>query len=187
MKLLSKPFYITLLILGVILAGCPYEGDVEISTYEEASKVDKKLYDLWVSFNEEGGKQELLITKLEKAVLKVNHKVFNKKNQLESSEKYRVYSCTVGDYEIFNIEKEDGKYLYCKYGWTGKNEIYVQYINGKFMENNFKTDSVTTKGLREFISDNVNKEELYGEKVEFYRKGSLEYEKVRVFMKKSGF
>lgn len=180
-------FYIPLILIALILMACPYEGEVEISTYEEAVKVDKKLLDIWVSFNEEGGKQELSINKLERAVLQIYHKQFGPGNKLESREKYRVYASQIGEYDIFNIEKEDGKYMYCKYGWTGKNEVYIQFIDADYMESNFKKDSVTASNLKSFITDNVNKESLYGEKVEFYRKDSPEYEKVRRFIRKSGF
>jgi hypothetical protein len=53
MKSLYKPLYIALIILGLILSGCPYEGE----------------------------KQELSISKLEKAVLQIYHKVINKKTK----------------------------------------------------------------------------------------------------------
>ena len=55
------------------------------------------------------------------------------------------------------------------------------------MEKKFKVDTVTTENLRAFITENVNKEAMYGDKLEFYRKGSPEYDKVRMFMRKSGF
>ena len=167
---------------------CPYESKVEINTYEESIKTDKKLLDEWVSFHEEGGREELSIAKLERAVLQVYHKQFGKNNKLEVRESYRVYATEVGEYELFNIEtKDEGRYLFAKYGWTGKNEIYIQFIDAAFMENNFTEDTVTTKNLRAFITENVNTEKMYGDKIEFYRKHSPEYEKVRIFMRKSGF
>ena len=184
---MKRLIHLSLVIIGLTLIGCPYEASVEICTYEEAVKSDKKLLDEWVSFNEEGGRQELSISKLEKSVLQVYHKQFGKNNKLESRESYRVYACEVGEYDIFNIEKEDGKYSFCKYGWTGKNEIYIQYINKDFMINKFKEDSITSSNLKSFITQNVNNEKMYSNKIEFYRKHSIEYEKVRMFMKKSGF
>ena len=185
---MKRVLYTTLIALGLVLMACPYEGKVDISTYEEAVKTDKKLLGEWVSFNDEGGKQELSINKLEKSVLQVYHKQFGAKNKLESRGNYRVYASEVGEYDVFNIEtKDEKKFFYAKYGWTGKNEIYVQMINADYMEENFKVDTVTTKNLRAFITENVNKEKMYDEKVEFYRKHSPEYEKVRMFMRKSGF
>ena len=166
---------------------CPYEGEVELNTYEEAVKVDKKLIDKWVSFNDDGGRQELTISKLTRSVLQVYHMEFSKGNKLASREGYRVYASEVGEYDIFNIEKKDGKYLFSKYGWTGKNEFYVQFISEDYMEKNFKVDSVTTENLRDFMTENVNIEAMYDEKLEFYRKHSPEYEKVRMYMRKSGF
>ncbi|PCJ26366.1 MAG: hypothetical protein COA97_06180 [Flavobacteriales bacterium] len=166
---------------------CPYEGEVEINTYEESVKIDKKLIDEWVSFNEEGGREELSISKLARSVFQVYHKQYGKGNKLESRESYRAYASEVGNYDIFNIESKDGKYLFSKYGWTGKNEFYIQFIDADYMEKKFKVDTVTTENLRAFITENVNKEAMYGDKLEFYRKGSPEYDKVRMFMRKSGF
>ena len=184
---MNKLLYITIISLALVLMACPYEGDVELNTYEESVKIDKKLVDEWVSFNEEGGREELSISKLARSVYQVYHKQYSKGNKLESRESYRAYGSEVGDYDVFNIEKKDGKYLYSKYGWTGKNEFYVQFVDADYMEKNFKVDSVTTDNLRAFITENVNKEAMFSEKLEFYRKNSPEYHKVRVFMKKSGF
>ena len=185
---MSKLLYITFVLIGLTLMACPYESKVELNTYEQAIKTDKKLLDQWVSFHKEGGREELSISKLEKAVLQVYHKQFGKTNKLESRESYRVYATEINEYEILTIEtKDENKYLFAKYGWTGKNEFYIQFVDANYMENNFKEDTVTTKKLRAFITEHVNKENLYTNKIEFYRKHSPEYEKVRMFMKKSGF
>lgn len=179
--------YSTLIFIGLTLMACPYEADVEINTYEESVKTDKKIIGDWVSFNEEGGRTELVITKLQKAVLQVYHKQYNSENKQETRESYRVYGSEVGEYTLFNIERKDGKYLFAKYAWTGKNEFYMELIDADFMETNFKETEITSKNLRAFINDNIHKKELFGEKLEFYRKNSPEYHKVRTFMQKSGF
>ena len=185
---MKKLLYITIVVIGITLMACPYEAEVQLSTYEESLKVDKKLIDQWVSFNEEGGREELTIDKGTKSVLFVTHKQFGKGNKLQESFKYRVYATPIGEQAIFNIElKDEGKYLYSKYGWTGKNEFYIQFIKGEYIDENFKEDSVTTENLKAFITANVTNEEMYDEKLEFYRKFSPEYEKVRIYMKKSGF
>lgn len=179
--------YTTIIAIGLILMACPYEGEVEISTYEEATKIDKKIIDKWVSFNEDGGRIELDISKLGKNVLDVSHKQFDVKNRQESKENYRVYGTEIGEHTIFNIEMKNGKYLFSEYAWTGKNELYLELIDAEFMEENFKEDNVTTKKLNEFLTKNIHKKELFGDKLEFYRKDSPEYNKVRTFMRKSGF
>ncbi len=184
---MKKLLQITIIALGFILMACPYEAEVEIGTYEESTKVDKKIIDKWISFNDEGGRIELDISKLEKGVLEVSHKQFDAKNRQETKEKYRVYGTQIGEYTIFNIEMEDGKYLFTKYAWTGKNELYVELIDGEYMEEKFKEDTVTTKNLNAFLTKNVHKKELFGDKLEFYRKDSPEYDKVKMFMRKSGF
>lgn len=184
---MKKLLYISLIAMSVILMACPYDGEVELCTYDEALKTDKKLLDIWVAFNEEGGRDEVLIEKGNKAVLIISRKNYKKGNKLNSLEKYRAYPTEINNEMIFTIEKEDGKYHYCKYAWTSKNEFNMQFIDESFMENNFKPDSITTKNTIEFLSNNLNKEELFTEKMEFYRKYSHEYQKVKIFMQKSGF
>jgi hypothetical protein len=190
---MKKLLYITLLSFGLVLMGCPYEGEVELNTYEESFKVDKQLIDEWVSFNEEGGREELVMTKIAKSVLQVSHKRFGKSNKLNSRGTYRAYVTNLTGYDLFTIEERDGKeggkatFLYAKYGWTGKNEFYLQYIDKAYMETNFIVDSVSTENLRDFITERVNREDMFGEKIEFYRKYSPEYNKVKMYMRKSGF
>jgi len=88
---------------------------------------------------------------------------------------------------LFNIEREDGKYLFSKYDWTSKNEFYMEFIDADYMKANFKDTEVTTKNLRAFITENINKKELFGDKMKFYRKNSPEYYKVFTLMQKSRF
>jgi hypothetical protein len=185
---MKKIFYITLIIIGFTLMGCPYEADIELNTYEESIKIDKKLLGQWVAFHEDGSREELSLIKAARSVFDVSHKQFGKNNKFEGKFKYRAYPTEIGGFVVFNIEKlDEGKYLFAKYGWTGKNEFYLQAVNDDFVTENFKVDSVTTKNLRTFITENINNEELYDPKLEFYRKDSPEYHKVRMFMKKSGF
>ncbi len=184
---MKKLVYTSLVVIGLVLMACPYEGKVELNNYEESLKLDKKLIDEWVSFNEEGGREELVIIKIDKAVFQVSHKQFSKGSKLDSRDVYRAYATDIGGINIFNIETKDNKYLYCKYGWTGKNEFYIQFIKQEYMEANFKEDPVSTENLRAFITEHVNKEELFDAKLEFYRKFSPEYDKVKIYMKKSGF
>ena len=184
---MKKLLYLLLITISLFLMACPYEGTVELSSYEDSLNVDKKLIGEWVSFHEKGGREELLIEKAVKSVFNVSHNQFGENNKFEQKYNYRVYSTEIGEYDILNIENPESKYLYCKYGWTGKNEFYIQFIDADFVDKNFKVDSVTTENFKSFVTEHVNREELYGEKLEFYRKYSPEYEKVRMFMKKSGF
>jgi len=184
---MKKLLYTSLVAISLILMACPYEGEVELCTYEEALKTDKKLLDIWVAFNEEGGRNEMLIEKGNKAVLTLSVKNYEKGNKLTSLEKYRAYATEINGEKLFTLEKEDGKYNYFKYGWSSKNEFYIQFVDESFMENNFKPDSITTKTTVQFLSKNIENNDLFTERMEFYRKYSPEYEKVKIFMKKNGF
>lgn len=166
---------------------CPYNGEVKLCTYDEALKTDKKLLDIWVSYKKDGGREEMLIEKGNKSVLLISRKSYEKGNKFTSLEKYRAFATEIGGQEIYTIEKDDGKYHYCKYNWSSKNEFNLQFVDEAFMENNFKTDTVTTINTVDFLSKNLNNENLFSQKMGFYRKYSPEYQKVKIFMQKSGF
>jgi hypothetical protein len=182
----KQPFLI-LFVLSILLFGCPYQSDVELCTYEEALKTDKNLEGSWVAFHADGSKDELLIEKIAKSVLQVSHKELDKNDRSKGTNKYRAYAINLNGTVLFNIETKENKYLLAKYGWTGKNEFYLQTISQEYMEKNFVVDSVTTDNLKSFLFDKANREEIYDDAVEFYRKDSPEYLKVKMFMKKSGF
>jgi len=184
MKLL---IYITFTLISIVLVGCPYEADIELNTYEEAIRIDKKLLGQWVAYHENSSREEILFSKAAASVFDVTHKQYEPNNKLDGQFQYRVYPTEINGYVIFNIEKPDGKYLFAKYGWTGKNTFYLQTIKKEFVDEHFKVDSITTENLRHFIYEQVNNRELYDDKLEFYRKDSPEHEKMKLFMKKSGF
>lgn len=184
---MKKIFYTLFVSLGLLLSGCPYQSDVEISTYEESLKVDKDLIGEWVAFHEDGAREELNIEKLAKSVLGVNHKEIDNNSRFKGSNKFRAYAIELGGIPIFNIETKEGKYLFLKYGWTGKNEFYIQAVKDDFVNQNFSPEEVTKDNLKSFLTENINQEKMFEEKLEFYRKDSPEYQKVKMFMKKSGF
>jgi hypothetical protein len=183
---MKKLLYATLASLSLVLIACPYEGKADLNTYEESLKLDKDIIDEWVAYNSEGGREELTIEKGGKTVLFVYHKQFEK-NKLIGKFKYRAYSTSIGDKTIYNIENAEGNYLFASLEWTSKNEFNVEFIESDFVDKNFIPDSVNTENFRAFVTENIAKEELFSDKLEFYRKYSAEYEKVRMFMQKSGF
>ncbi len=185
MKLFVYPL---LIVISLLLMGCPYQGEVELCTYEEALKVDKDLVGDWVAFHENGAREEVSLEKIAKSVLSVSHREYNEKSQLKNTYKYRIYATMMGGEIIFTVENKDGKYMYSKYAWMGKNVFYIQTVNQDYMDANFAPNDPKDKDeLIAYFKENITKEKMFDEKLEFYRKDSPEYEKVKVFMKKSGF
>lgn len=181
--------YLILVLFSFLLMGCPYQGEVELCTYEEALKIDKDLIGDWVAFHEKGSREELSIEKLAKSVLSVSHKEFDEKSRLTNTYKYRIYATILGGETIFTVENKDGKYMYSKYSWTGKNVFYIQTVNQDYMDENYITnhDPKDQDELVAYFKENISKEKMFDDKLEFYRKDSPEYQKVKMFMKKSGF
>ena len=184
---MKRILFSTLIALGLVLTGCPYEGPVELNTYEESTKIDKGLIGEWVSYHEDGSRDELTVTKAAKTVFHVEHDIYDSKKRKTDDFYYRVYGTDIEGTIVMNVENKEGKYMFFRYAWTGKNLFYLETIKGEFMEENFKVEEVTTKNLREFITNNMNKPEMFDDKMEFYRKGSPEHEKVKMYMKSSGF
>lgn len=175
-------------IIALILIGCPYDGSVALTTYEEAEKLEKSLIGEWVAFKEDGTREELFVEKGNKTVYFVNHKRFNEKSQLTDRFNLRSFASDVGGTLIYTIEKEDGTYNYCKYEITSKNEFNIALVDADYMESNFSpSEEVTAKELTEFFSEHIDKEGFFTAKLEFYRKHSPEYKKVRIFMENNGF
>ena len=176
------------LVISLLLLGCPYQSDVEINTYETSLKADKNLFDVWVSFKEDRSRFELFFEKIAKTVVNVSYKEYDSNSRFKSKDKYRGYATDLGGYTVFNLEGKDGKYMFCKFSWISKNEFNIQMINEDFVVNNFKPeDEITSENLRAFLLENVNEEKMYDEVMEFYRKDSPEYSKVKMYMQKSGF
>ncbi len=185
---MKKLLYTTLIAFSLILMACPYEGDVELTTYDDALKIEKGLLGEWVAFSQEGGRDELVIEKGRKGVFFVSHKKFEKNDKLDERTKIRAYATEVGGVVLYTLETEDGKYKYCKYEITSKNEFNVQFIDADYMEKNFAPEEeVTTKVLKDFLADHIKDEGIFTEKMEYYRKHSSEYEKVRIYLQKNGF
>ncbi|GAB4256367.1 MAG: hypothetical protein Kow0079_13450 [Vicingaceae bacterium] len=166
---------------------CPYESPVELVTYEAADKIDKDLLGDWVTYHKDGSKEELTLTKATKTVYHVYHDEYGPKNKKKASNYYRAYLTSINDIPIFNVESKDGKYYFFNYAWTGKNTFYIQAVNNDYVEENFKVDSVTTANLKKFLEDNIQKAELFDEKIEFIRKNSPEDELQKAYFRKSGF
>ncbi|MCB0402760.1 MAG: hypothetical protein KDD41_11795 [Flavobacteriales bacterium] len=180
--------YTTLISLSLILMACPYEGNVELCTYAEALKTEKTLIGEWVAFHEGGDRDELVIEKGDKGVYFVSHKHY-KGSKLDERTKVRAYSTDISGTAVFTLEYEqENKYQYAKHEITGKNEFNLQFIDADYMETNFKPEEeVTGKVLKDFLAEHLSDEKLFTEKMEFYRKHSPEYDKVRIYMEKSGF
>lgn len=184
---MKKLLYTTLIAFSLVLMACPYEGDAELCTYDEAQKFEKTFIGDWIAFSAEGSKDELRIEKGNKAVLFVEHKKYEQRKLSERS-KLRAYATEVGGVVLYTIENENGKYNYCKFEVTSKNEFSIQFIDKDYMEKNFAPEEeVTTKVLKAFIAEHIKNEGFFTDKMEYYRQGSPEYNKVRVYMEKNGF
>ena len=77
------------LLLSFVLLGCPYEADVELNTYEESIRIDKKLLDIWVTYHEDGSREEVLFSKAAASVFDVTHKQYSSGKKLEGRYQYR--------------------------------------------------------------------------------------------------
>ena len=153
---MRKSLYILIVLLAIVFYGCPYQSPIELSTYEESLKVDKNLEGSWVAFHDDGSKDELLFEKIARSVMQVSHKELDKNDRSKGINKYRIYATNINGQILYNIENKNGKYMFAKYAWTGKNVFNTQLISEEYMSENFKVDSVTAENLKSFLFEKAN-------------------------------
>jgi len=75
--------WIYLIPLAFLLTACPYDAPVELNSYAESLKVDKKYYGDWQAFNVQGDdtREELHISKGDKGVYHIQHDPYDEDNK----------------------------------------------------------------------------------------------------------
>lgn len=184
---MQKLLYPFLILLAITLTACPYDAEVALTTYDEATKTNKNLYGEWIHYNKETGEsEELKITKANKNVYNVQHDSYNAKGKKTDDNYFRAFGKEIGEVDLLSLEGKDGSYIYVKYVVTSKNTFDVYFVNEEFVENNF-SEEVTQESLVAFFTKNINEEGFFDEKIEFLRIGSSEHQLLKMWLKKSGF
>ncbi|MBW6481426.1 MAG: hypothetical protein K0B10_00045 [Vicingaceae bacterium] len=183
---LTKRYFLFFL-LPLLLMACPYQTKIALTDYENAIKYDKNMVGEWVAFHEDGNRDELIISKLNNKVVQVNIKSYDKTNRVKDASDFRVFGAAIGEDVIYNLESKDGFFMFAKLNWDSKNEFSVRFIENDFAEQKITSDSLTVNELTSFIKEHQANENFFEVPLDFYRKYSPEYEKIRIYMKKSGF
>lgn len=180
-------FYVLAVLFALIIVGCPYQSEVALTDYENAEKFEKNLLGEWVAFHENGDRDELTISKLNTKVMDVRSKKFDASGRVKEANAYRVFGTKIKDVVVYNIENKDIGFIFGKVNWESKNVFNFQYVDEKLATQKLTSDSITQKELTNFFTENITEEKMFDKPLEFYRKNSPEHEKIKVYLKKSGF
>ena len=180
-------FYVLAVLFALIIVGCPYQSEVALTDYENAEKFEKNLLGEWVAFHENGDRDELTISKLNTKVMDVRSKKFDASGRVKEANAYRVFGTKIKDVVVYNIENKDIGFIFGKMNWESKNVFNFQYVDEKLAAQKLTSDSITQKELTNFFTENITEEKMFDKPLEFYRKNSPEHEKIKVYLKKSGF
>lgn len=180
-------FYVLAVLFALIIVGCPYQSEVALTDYENAEKFEKNLLGEWVAFHENGDRDELTISKLNTKVMDVRSKKFDASGRVKEANAYRVFGTKIKDTVVYNIENKDIGFIFGKVNWESKNVFNFQYVDEKLATQKLTSDSITQKELTNFFTENITEEKMFDKPLEFYRKNSPEHEKIKVYLKKSGF
>ncbi|MBQ21622.1 MAG: hypothetical protein CMD31_12780 [Flavobacteriales bacterium] len=180
-------FYVLTVFLAFVIVGCPYQSEVGLTDYENAEKFEKNLLGEWVAFHENGDRDELTISKLNTKVMDVRSKKFDASGRVKEANAYRVFGTKIKDVVVYNIENKDIGFIFGKVNWESKNVFNFQYVDEKLATEKLTSDSITQQELTNFFTENITEEKMFDKSLEFYRKNSPEHEKIKVYLKKSGF
>lgn len=180
-------FYMLTVLFALIIVGCPYQSEVALTDYEHAEKFEKNLLGEWVAFHENGDRDEMTISKLNTKVMDVRSKKFDASGRVKEANTYRVFGTKIKDVVVYNIENKDIGFIFGKVNWESKNVFNFQYVDEKLAAEKLTSDSITQKELAAFFNEHITEEKMFDNSLEFYRKYSPEHEKIKVYLKKSGF
>lgn len=180
-------FYVLTVLFALIIVGCPYQSEVALTDYDNAEKFEKNLLGEWVAFHENGDRDEMTISKLNTKVMDVRSKKFDASGRVKEANAYRVFGTKIKDIVVYNIENKDIGFVFGKVNWESKNVFNLQFVDEKLATEKITSDSITQKELTNFFTENITEEKMFENPLEFYRKYSPEHEKIKVYLKKSGF
>lgn len=163
-------------VLWVILNGC-YESQIPLSS-SQASKIDIKLVNYWVSIPKKPGDSKILL-----AIFKFNENEYliTWKESNGDTMLTRGFITDIGNTRILNIQnirtldKKDRTFVFFKYQFDNRGNLLARILsddNSLLKDRTFKSP----EEFYAFIKKNLDNEKLFGEIVEFKRGGKFDIE-----------
>ena len=176
-----------LILIAILFSACPYEGEVELNTYEESPKYDKELFGEWGGWHDEGY-EDLDINKGENkgnnTVLHVHHTSYDEVGDKMETNYHRAYATEISGKTIYNIEKKNGKWWYCTFEKVSEEEFILSFISDEYMEGKLEGEEVTSAFMRNYIEEHLDEEGFLDESIHFYNKESDLFKKKKKEMEK---
>ncbi len=175
----------TLVLLIILLTGCPYNSKVPLGSVDTAEKYDKLLVGEWSCKGEDGTFMEITFSVESKKTLHTYLTDIDKNKVKSQPEYFKTWATNVSNNIIFNSLSKDSMFVFFKAEISGNDKFYLTYVNENFVKENFpQHENPSTEELFRFIQANLSNEKLFSERLMFVRRGSPLY---KLQQSKKGF
>jgi len=166
MKIHECARFFCLAMLVLSLCGCPYQSDVPLAPSEKA-RIDTTLIGEWLFFSE-GEEQEAHNADTRMSITAFNEHEYVIAGQEDGEiELSRAFVMEVAGHRFLNVQEikdygaERGKYSLVEYQADGSDTVTLRVV-----EDTLFNDPVnSSRKLHKFIRKNINKEELFGDRM----------------------
>lgn len=170
---MKKKLFPSLVLLIVLLTGCPYKSNVPLSSIDEAEKYDKLLVGDWSCKSEDGTFMEITFSIESKKTLHTYLTNIDKSKVKSNPEYYKTWATNISNNVIFNAQSNDSTFVYFKAEIAGNDKFYLTYVNENFVKENFQQhENPRSEELFSFLQANLSNEKLFSERLMFVRIGS---------------
>jgi len=158
----AKIYFPILLVLSVILLGCPYSSEVPIDSPK--IEVNQNLIGKWIEQKKDKENPEYIeIKKADEKIYQIDH--YSWENNQYKAEKYFMHVSKVRNMEFMNFQKEgETNYYLYKFTLEGKTLTFFEITDN--IDEKFKD----SKELKAFIKKYMNLSFLYNADEEIYLK-----------------
>lgn len=147
------------LLMLALMTGCPLESSVPLGD-PSAGSLDARLAGKWVMKNGSGEEASIVFYPFDANEYYVQ---LDEKGKPEGTERYRVYTVTVGGEKFLNISKLEEKpgpaaYYFASYAFTKEGALQLRFVDDKNLPKDIGKDQ---KALVKLISEHLAGDFLY--------------------------
>jgi hypothetical protein len=141
------------LVLLTLMTGCPFESTVPLGDPGPGS-LDARLAGRWVMTNESGEDASVVFYPFDEGAYYVQ---LDERGKPDSTERYRVYTVTIGGEKFLNINKlgeevEPGAYFFARYDFTKEGALRLRFVGDEKIPKNLAGDR---KALVKFVAEHL--------------------------------
>jgi hypothetical protein len=147
------------LLMLALMTGCPLESSVPLGA-PSAGSLDARLAGKWVMKNGSGEEASIVFYPFDANEYYVQ---LDEKGKPDGTERYRVYTVSVGGEKFLNINKLEEKpgpaaYYFASYAFTMEGALQLRFVDDKNLPKDIGKDQ---KALVKFLSEHLSGNFLY--------------------------